>query len=91
MTLQDLLKMLNHENMKKLVYRETLSFLGRHLSSDTTTPDLYIPLLPDAALGESHDPTAAVPEHIINEIYQEVEALLEDAEDKTRTLMKKDV
>ena len=50
MTLQDLLKMLNHENMKKLVYRETLSFLGRHLSPDTTTPDLYIPLLPDAAL-----------------------------------------
>lgn len=91
MTLQDLLKMLNHENMKKLVYRETLSFLGRHLSSDTTTPDLYIPLLPDAALGESRDPTAAVPEHVINEIYQEVEALLEDAEDKTRTLMKKDV
>lgn len=91
MLLQDLLKELNDLNMKKLVFREILSHLEKHLKQDTSPPDLYIPLLPEAALGKQIDSDASVPEYVINEVYLSVEMLLEDLEEKTSKLLNKDI
>lgn len=91
MILHDLIKELNELNMKKLVFREILSHLDRHLKQDTSDPELYIPLLPEAALGKIVDKEASVPEHIINEVYLSIEGLLEDLEEKAADFLKKEI
>ena len=91
MVLQDLIKELNEVNTKKLVFREILSHLERHLKQDTSDAELYIPLLPEAALGKVVDKEASVPEYIINEVYISVEGLLEDLEEKSALFLKREI
>ena len=91
MILHDLIKELNELNMKKLVFREILSHLDRHLKQDTSDLELYIPLFFEAALGKIVDKEASVPEHLINEVYLSIEGLLEDLEEKAADFLKKEI
>ena len=77
--------------MKKLVYRELLAHLQKHMKQDTSDAEFYIPLLPEAALGKIVDKEASVPEHLINEVYLSIEGLLEDLEEKSAHVLKKEI
>jgi hypothetical protein len=91
MVLHDLIKELNEVNMKKLVFREILSHLQKHMKQDTSDAEFYIPLLPEAALGKIVDKEASVPEYIINEVFLNIESLLEDLEEKSSEYLKKEI
>lgn len=77
--------------MKKLVYRELLAHLQKHMKQDTSDAEFYIPLLPEAALGKIVDKEASVPEYIINEVFLNIESLLEDLEEKSSEYLKKEI